>query len=433
MEDNLVDGQYLHSVLRKLFPICRSIMGNGVRESLSILGQYFIGARIYEVPSDTKCFDWVIPEEWTIRDAYLIGPSGNKVVDFANCNLHVLSYSIPIDKTMTLDELQPYLHSIESQPDAVPYVTSYYKRTWGFCLAHNLRKGLPEGNYRAVIDSALAPGALTYGEILLPGESDKEILISSYICHPSMANNELSGPIVAFALAKWLSQKNNYYTYRIAVFPETIGAIAYISQNLEALKKNVVAGFQLSCIGDDRSYSFVSSPNADTLADRAARHVYYHTDNEFKEYDFLQRGSDERQFCSPKVGIPLVTLMRTKFGMYPEYHTSLDDLTVVTAKGLENGFKVAMRCVEAVEENRVYEAVHHCEPHLGKYGLRDSTSHINLADNLKVISDILAFADGKRDLIALSERINRPVWEVLPALKLLEEHGLVQVVSDFGE
>lgn len=425
-----VSGAYLHSVVSKLFPICRSITGDGVRKSFDILGEHFIQAQIYEVPSGTSCFDWTIPDEWEISEAYLIAPDGEKVVDFVDNNLHVVSYSIAVDRVLALNELQRHLHSSLARPHAIPYVTSYYQRDWGFCLPHTLRKSLPDGDYHAVIRSEHKPGVLNYGEIVIPGESDKEVLITSYICHPSMANNELSGPVVAFALAKFLSEVSTYYTYRIAVFPETIGAIAYLSERLSVLQENVIAGFQLSCIGDDRAYSFISSPSGGTLADRVARHVYSHTDPSHKEYDFLHRGSDERQFCSPRVGLPLVTLMRTKFGAYPEYHTSDDDLRVVTPEGLENGLKLVMRCVEALESNKVYLPVNYGEPQLGKYGLRNTTSHIDLGERFKLISDVLAFSDGNRDLLDLSDRINKPVWKVAEIIEILLEKRLLKLVNE---
>ncbi|MBO6805951.1 DUF4910 domain-containing protein [Thalassospira sp.] len=426
MKNLRFNGAYLHAVVSELFPICRSITGQGVRRSFQILGDRFLEARLHEVPTGTKCFDWEIPDEWSIAEAYLVDPDGEVVVDFNDNNLHVVNYSVPVDKVLPLEELQNYLYSVEDKPDAIPYVTSYYKRSWGFCLQHAKRESLRPGNYHAVIKSKHEAGALTYGEMVIPGESKQEVLISSYICHPSMANNELSGPVVAFALAKWLTERQNRYTYRIAVFPETIGAICYISRNLKNLKDNVIAGFQLSCIGDDRSYSFLSSPNADTLADRVARHVYKNTDPNFVEYDFLERGSDERQFCAPKVGLPVVTLMRTKFGAFPEYHTSLDDLSLVSATGLQKGFEVASRCIEALEVNKVYVATHYCEPRLSKYGLRNTTSHITLDDEFKLVSDVLAFADGKRDLIDLSERVGRPIWDVCRITSLLDENGLLQ-------
>ena len=421
-----VIGAELHRVAEELFPVCRSITGDGVRQTLDVLGRHFRPFEVSEVPSGIQCFDWTVPDEWNIRSARLIGPDGATVVDFQENNLHVLGYSEPIDVEIELDELQKHLHSIKTLPDAIPYVTSYYHRDWGFCLPHRQRQALPKGKYRAVIDSTLASGSMSLGEYLIPGERDDEVLISSYICHPSMANNELSGPIVASAIGRWLGEKKRRFTYRIALFPETIGAIAYLHRNLEQLQQRLIAGFHLSCIGDERAYSFVATPNADTLADRVARHIYKSIDSEAIECDFLERGSDERQFCAPSVDLPVVTLMRSRFGSFPEYHTSLDDLTLVTPVGLEGGFQAVKRCVEAIEATCLPRATRTAEPQLRNYGLRPDVSTRNLDDYFHLVSDVLAFADGNRDLIDLSERIRRPIWEVIPVVERLESHGLIE-------
>lgn len=391
-----------------------------------MLSRHFQPFEVSEVPSGTQCFDWTVPDEWNICGARLIGPDGSTVVDFQENNLHVLGYSEPIDTEIELDELQKHLHSIEALPDAIPYVTSYYRRDWGFCLPHRQREKLPEGKYRAVIDSTLAPGSMSFGEYVLPGERPDEVLISSYLCHPSMANNELSGPIVASAIGRWLGEKKRRYTYRIALFPETIGAIVYLHRNLEQLKQRLIAGFHLSCIGDERAYSFIGTPYANTLADRVARHVYKAIDPNALECDFMARGSDERQFCAPNVALPVVTLMRSRFGSFPEYHTSLDDLTLVTPAGLEGGFQAVKRCIEAVEATCFPRATRTGEPQLRNYGLRSDVSARDLDAFFRLVSDVLAFADGRRDLLALSERIGRPVWDVIPVIERLEADGLVE-------
>ena len=264
----------MHELATRLFPICRSLTGDGVRETLGILGEYLPGLSIVEVPSGSAAFDWIVPDEWNITGAYLEGPDGSRIIDFVDSNVHVVSYSEPVDATLSLSELQAHLHSDEILPDAIPYVTSYYNRTWGFCLPFNLHQALPEGTYRAVIDSTLEPGHLTYGEFVIPGDSDEEVFISTYICHPSLANNELSGPVVATALARWLmTLPQRRYTYRFAFVPESIGALTYASRNLDSLRAKVIAGFNLTCIGDDGDFSYLASRLGNLEIDRIGRHV----------------------------------------------------------------------------------------------------------------------------------------------------------------
>lgn len=430
VRDSLDLGRTMHRLVMRLYPICRSITGDGVRETLRIIKEQ-IPLRIFEVPSGTKVFDWTIPKEWNIRDAYVSDENGQKIIDFKQNNLHVIGYAAPVNKVVDLPELQEHLYSLENQPNAIPYVTSYYKERWGFSLPHNQRVRLKEGRYRAYIDSDFKEGHLSYGEQIIPGKSSREILISTYICHPSMANNELSGPVVTTFLAKWIAAQRRRYTYRIVFVPETIGALTYLSKNLEAMKKNVIAGFNVTCVGDERAYSFLPSRQGNTLADKVALNVLGFRHPDYIKYSFLDRGSDERQYCSPGVDLPVVSVMRSKYGEYPEYHTSLDDLDLVTPAGLLGGYQVLKDCLEALEQNYVYRTTCLGEPQLGKRGLYPTIGTASAARTrqIRAMMDMLAYADGSRDLIDISNLIHIPLWELYPVVKLLNENALLEVES----
>jgi aminopeptidase-like protein len=411
-------GASMHELMAQLFPICRSITGDGVRETLRIL-QKHIPLKVFEVPSGTKVFDWVVPKEWNIRDAFVLDPRGRKIIDFKKSNLHVLGYAVPVDGALPLSELQEHLYSLEDQPDAIPWVTSVYEERWGFCLSHNERTQLKEGTYRVFIDSELKEGFLSYGELIIPGASTKEVFISTYICHPSMANNELSGPVLATMLAKWIASEPREYTYRIIFIPETIGSITYLSRNLELMKRNIVAGFNLTCVGDERAYSYLPSRNGSTLADKVALNVLRFKHPDFRQYSFLDRGSDERQYCSPGVDLPVVSLMRTKYRDFSEYHTSLDNLELVTPAGLEGSFDVHKDCIDLLERNRVYKISCLGEPQLGRRGLYPT---IATRDSHRQVTDMLNFityADGTNDLIDISNIIQVSVRNLYPIIEKL--------------
>ena len=424
-------GQEMHSWCRDLWPFNRSLTGPGVRDTLAYLGKLLPGLSVYDVPSGTKCFDWTVPDEWNIRDAYIADEDGNRIVDFQKSNLHVVGYSEPVDCWLEHDELQKHLYSLPDQPEAIPYITSYYVRRWGFCLTHELRQSLKPGRYHVVVDADLKPGVLNYADLIIPGLTDQEVLISTYVCHPSMANNELSGPVVTAALARWLmSLKKCRYTYRIVFIPETIGSILYLSRNLEHLKSNVVAGFNITCVGDDRCYSYLPSRIGDTLSDRVAVHVLKHIDQEFIRYTWLDRGSDERQYCAPGIDLPISSIMRSKYGEYPEYHTSMDDLNLVTPTGLEGGYTALRRSIEIIEQNVYLKTSVLCEPQLGKRGLYPTLSTKGSADHVRMMMNIITYGDGRRTLLEIADIIDEPFWELVPVVETLIEHGILQKQHD---
>ena len=425
MLDLLTDpGQRMHELATRLFPVNRSIMGEGTRQSLRILQETMPDMILTEVPSGTRVNDWTVPQEWWITGAAISSLDGQVLVDFADCNLHVVGYSEPIDAVMTREELEPHLHSLPDQPDAVPYVTSYYERRWGFCLSERQRQGLGDGPFHVRIDAGHADGSLTYGEVLLPGELEDEVLLSTYVCHPSMANNELSGPVVMAALYQWLKARSKLkYSYRMFIGPETIGAIAYLDKNLELLQSRVRAGWVLTCLGDERSFSYLPSRMGGTLADRITHEVL--STRDYKTFSFLDRGSDERQWCAPCVDLPVCSVMRSKYGTYPEYHTSLDDLSLVTATGLEGGFTVLTECLECLEDRPRWTSTVKGEPQLGGRGLYSTLSTVGSAVSARPLLNVLAYCDGNHDVSELAALTQMPVPEVLEALRILRSEELV--------
>jgi aminopeptidase-like protein len=423
-------GQELHDFARVLFPICRSLTGNGVRETLALIRKRLPALEVHEVSSGTAAFDWTVPDEWNIRDAYVLGPDGTKIIDFNRNNLHVVGYSTPVDRVMPLSELQAHLHSLPDQPDAIPYVTSYYERRWGLCLSHNQRGALVEGDYRVVIDCTLAPGSLTYGELVIPGESSDEIFVSTYICHPSLGNNELSGPVVSTFLAQWAAAlPKRRFTYRFVFVPETIGSIVYVSRNLAQLKSRVRAGFNVTCVGDNRCYSYLPSRSTKSWSDRVALHVLGHIAPDFKRYTFLDRGSDERQYCAPGVDLPIASVMRSKYASYPEYHTSLDDLSLITPDGLAGGFAALRRCFEVLEMDRFYQTKMLCEPQMGRRGLYRTLGTVDLDVAARTRMAILAYCDGQNSVLDIAELLQLPAWQIAPFFIELVEHDLIEEIA----
>lgn len=434
MGQNINEGQEMYDFVCKIFPYCRSLTGEGVRQTLNDLREFITQGggpelQVFEVLSGTKAFDWTVPKEWKIREAYIEDEAGNHIIDMKNNNLHVLGYSTPVDKWVSLDELKEHVYTQPDQPDCIPYVTSYYKERFGFCMSENMKNSLPEGKYHMYIDSELFDGVLNYAEIVIPGETDEEVFFSTYFCHPSMANNECSGPAVSGELVKYvMSLPQRRYTYRFVYVPETIGSITYLSQgeHLSKLQKSMVAGFNLSCVGDNRDYSIVESRHADTLADRVLKNVlHYHTDNKYSTYSFLKRGSDERQYNAPGVDLPVVGFCRSKFGEYPEYHTSADDLSLVSPEGLQGAYDVMKQVIDALELNNKYKMKVLCEPQLGKRGLYPTISQKGSYDEIEAMTNFIAYADGKNDLLDISNTINVSVRELMKIIGKLQSAELI--------
>jgi len=421
-------GTEMYELVKRLFPICRSITGNGVRETLKIIQEY-IPIRIHEVPTGTKVFDWTVPKEWNIKDAYVEDENGKKIINFKKTNLHVIGYSVPVNKVVSLSELQEHLYSLPEQPQAIPYVISYYQERWGFCIAHKDREKLKEGKYKVFIDSELKDGFLTYGELVIPGKSEKEVFFSTYVCHPSLTNNELSGPVVTTFLAKWILNRPRKYTHRIIFIPETIGSITYLSKNLEVMKKNMIAGFNVSCVGDNRVYSYLPTRNGNTYADKVALNVLSFEHPDFIRYSFLEKGSDERQYNAPGVDLPVCCVMRSKYGTYPEYHTSLDNLDFVSPEGLLGSYDVLRGCLILIEKNCKYKINCLCEPQLGKRELYPTVSTKATPKIVRSMMNFIAYADGENDLIDISNRINVPAWKLHPIAAKLMKAGLLTVVQ----
>lgn len=423
-------GQEMYDLADKIFPICRSITGAGVRETLNILSEYLaqdgIKLDIKEVPSGTQVFDWTVPKEWIVCAAYIEDRQGNKIIDMKDNNLHVMGYSIPVDKWVSLDELKECIYTQPDQPEVIPYVTSYYKERYGFCMSEEQLSMLQAGEYHIYIDSELIDGSLTYAEVVMPGESDEEILLTSYVCHPSMANNECSGPVVLVALMKYInSLKKRRYTYRFLLNPETIGSITYLSRNLEHLKKKLIAGIVLSCVGDDRDYSIIESRYADTLADKSLKSIL-ETKVRYTRYPFLERGSDERQYNAPGIELPVVGFCRSKYGEYPEYHTSADNMGLISPAGLQGSYETIVQWINSMESNRKYQVTVLGEPQLGRRGLYPTVSQKGSYDEIQAMVDLITYADGKNDLFDISRIIGVAPFELIPIVQKLSENGLLR-------
>lgn len=427
-------GERLHGLIAELFPITRSIAGPGFRATLDRLEDVCGPLERHTFRTGERVHDWAIPEEWELRSAWIRDPSGRVVVDAAASNLHVVSHSVPVRARMTLDELQAHLHSLPDQPDAIPYRTSYYEPAWGFCLTERVRAALEDGEYEVCIDATLGPGVVELGEVVVEGREPGEILLSTYCCHPSMANNELSGPVVTAELARRLREgPAPRLTHRLIWVPETIGAIAYLSRFGERLREHLVAGYVITCIGHGEGMTFKRSRRGDTLADRAAEHVLAHRPGRTGIVDFYPASSDERQFCSPGYDLPVGSLMRRVHGSWPEYHTSLDDLELVTPAALADSLRACEDVLAVHDANETFAAtVVHGEPQLGRRGLYPTAGGAwPTADRVNDLEDmmfLLNFCDGSADLLTAAERSGRPVAALHAVADRLAAHGLLDRV-----
>jgi aminopeptidase-like protein len=422
-------GQELHDFAAELYPICRSITGDGIRRTLELI-QEKIPLQLSEVPTGTAVFDWNVPKEWNIRDAYIKDASGRRVVDFLQCNLHVMNYSVPVHATMTLSELKPHLFTLLENPDWIPYRTSYYKETWGFCLSHNQLLALQDGHYEVCIDSTLESGHLTYGECYLPGRSTSEILISCHACHPSLANDNLSGLTVATFLAGFLSKRDLHYSYRFLFIPGTIGAITWLARNQETAGR-IRHGLVLTCVGDAGGFHYKKSRRGNAEIDRVAAYVLQRYSDSSEILEFSPYGYDERQYCSPGFNLPVGCLMRSIWGSFPEYHTSADNLSFIRPMQLAESLYVCTEILDILENNRRYcNQNPYCEPQLGRRGLYRPTGGDVVDAAISARLWVLNLSDGEHSLLDIAERSGIAISTINDAAELLCQAGLLSVTSE---
>ena len=434
MKDKTIDmtGQEMYNFAGRIFPINRSITGSGVRETLNIIKEIHDELEIKAYPTGMQAFDWNVPKEWNVNEAYIENSKGDRIIDFKENNLHVLGYSIPVDEYVDLENLKKYIYTEKEQPDAIPYVTSYYKERFGFCMSENLKNSLVEDTYHMYIDSTLSEGELNYGEMVINGTTDDEIIISTYVCHPSMANNECSGPALAVALMDYIKSlikegEGARYTYRFLFVPESIGSISYMSQNLAHMKAHVKAIFVLSCVGDNNDYSIIHSRYGKTLADKVLTNVLKYHYKDYSDYSYLQRGSDEKHYNAPGVDLPAVAFCRSKYGEFKEYHTSEDNMDYISPEGFDGAFDVMKQVIDALEYNYYYRIKTLCEPQLGKRGLFPDLSRKGQYDKVATLRNFIGYADGLNDIIDISEIIRVPVKEIIPVVDKLKENDLLDV------
>ncbi len=426
-------GQEMYALIRELYPICRSITGNGVRQTLEIIGRT-IPLERHEVPTGTPVFDWTIPKEWNVRDAYVANSRGERVIDFRRSNLHLLNYSVPVDETMSLAELKAHLHTLPEHPDWIPYRTSYYRENWGFCLSHNQLESLPEDTYRVVIDTTLSDGALSYGECFIPGETEEEVLLSCHVCHPSLCNDNLSGIALMTRLARELEGKKLRYGYRFLFIPGTIGSITWLARNEEKVHR-IRHGLVVVCVGDGGPFTYKKSRRGDAEIDHAVQHILRHERETFELVEFYPYGYDERQYCSPGFNLPVGSLSRSSHGCYPEYHTSADNLELVKPRYLAESLDIYLRVIDLLENNRIYRNLNpKCEPQLGKRGLYraiGATAHHDF-DEMSLLW-VLNLSDGEHSLLEIAERANTPFRKIKAAAQALLDARLLAPVHQEKE
>jgi aminopeptidase-like protein len=421
----LSTGETAYDLMRRLFPLCRSLTGDGVRATFDVLAEHIPLTRT-EVPSGTQVFDWIVPDEWNIRDAYVAAPDGTRVIDFRDSTLHVVSYSEPVRSTLPLEQLRERLFTLPEQPDLIPYRTSYYSRTWGFCLPHNRLLALEPGDYEVVIDSTLGPGHLTYGEVVLEGETDDEVLVSTYVCHPSLANDNLSGIAVATLLAKELARQRLRHTYRFVFAPGTIGPLTWLHQNRETLDR-IAHGLTVSCIGDAGGLTYKRSRRGDADVDRAVATVLRDSGRPHRILDWDPWGGDERQFCSPGFNLPVGTLMRTPHGEFDGYHTSADGLERISPGALEHAVETCLAVVDVLETNRTLVNLSpYGEPQLGRRGLyRSAGGAVSSPAEEKAFLWLLNLSDGTSSLLDVADRSGIAYPVVRRAAERLEQAALL--------
>ena len=422
-------GQELFALISELYPFCRSITGNGVRQTLEVL-QKTIPVVRHEVASGTPVFDWVIPQEWNIKAAFIKDPEGRKIIDFDSCNLHVVGYSSPVHQVMEFSELRKHIFTLPDRPEWIPYRTSYFKDSWGFCMSHNQLLSMKDGKYEVLIDSSLTQGHLTYGELLIKGKTSKEVLISTHLCHPSLCNDNLSGIALAWQLARTLSSVPLKYSYRFLFLPATIGSIAWLALNEQSAAR-IQHGLVLAGVGDSGRSTYKKTRKGDTEIDRAAMYVLRHSGEDFEVMDFIPYGYDERQFCSPGFNLPVGCLMRTPFNQYPEYHTSADNLSFVKPEFLANSFRKCLSLLNVLERNAVYINQNpKCEPQLGRRGIfRAFSERTGGPEQEMALLWILNLSDGTCSLLDIAERSKLPFDLIWEASELLLQHGLLKATA----